>query len=327
MTGVNAAMAVGSIIVGQYYMTQINSQLKGINSELKKISSFQDRVYKSKVFALFGKVQEYSQFKMDIVENEEDRQRRLDHLENHLEYKCIELLGQANFALKEYEEKKALDYAEYEKLTFEAEKWYQYQKVLLKTLLKIEELIYTLNLGKISKDRCYSMFSPYNKQADDALQALKTWHKKTCDELKIDLDDKRRRRVGIMRYIMKVPAIFNDNLRYGNISKNTALMISHQVSDHKSVIENTDRDLFTENVRLVIKNGKLFYLPEVKTVGEAQESKSLQEADQPFKLVEDVLCPGVDEPIGDRFFVSFGDVSDSDISFGDVSDSDIGNDE
>lgn len=47
-----AAMGVATMVVGQYYMTQINAELSKISDGLDKISSFQDNEYKSKVFAL-----------------------------------------------------------------------------------------------------------------------------------------------------------------------------------------------------------------------------------------------------------------------------------
>lgn len=50
-------------------MTQINDQLGEINSELDKISTFQDKEYQSKVYALVAEVQKCSQ----LIIHEYDR--------------------------------------------------------------------------------------------------------------------------------------------------------------------------------------------------------------------------------------------------------------
>ena len=47
-----AAMSVASMVVGQYYMTQINAELGAISDGISKISGFQDNEYRSRVFSL-----------------------------------------------------------------------------------------------------------------------------------------------------------------------------------------------------------------------------------------------------------------------------------
>lgn len=135
MNVANAAMGAAAMVVGQYYMTQINDQLGEINSELEKISSFQDKEYQSKIYALVAEVQKCSQFHVEIIENEELRKRELDHLKE-LEHECAQLLGQANLTLKEFEKKKGLAFSDYEAKVTEAQTWYQYQQVLLNLMVK-----------------------------------------------------------------------------------------------------------------------------------------------------------------------------------------------
>ncbi len=261
MNVTSGVMAVASMVVGQYYMTQINDQLGEINKELDKLSSFQDKEFLAKIYAIIAEVQTCSQFKLEIVDNEEQRKRELDHLKS-LEHECAELLGQANLTLKDFEKKTDLDYSEYEKYVFEAEKWYQYQQILLKILLKIEELTYSLYLGEVSREYCYSKFIPYAKQADDALISVETWHKKNSEALEIDLEASRRRRQGIGGLLMSIPAMFNDDLHYKDVSQSTVSMISNQSSGKRVLASEDGTDLFREDVRLIAKDGKLYYLPQ-----------------------------------------------------------------
>lgn len=256
----NAAMGAAAMVVGQYYMTQINDQLGEINSELDKIATFQDKEYQSRIYALVAAIQKYSQFQYEIVENEEQRKLVLIHLKS-LEDECAQLLGQANLTIKEFEKKKGLDYSEYEKATSEAQTWYQYQQILLEIMLKIEELTYALNLGNISKANCYAMFLPYEKQAADALKSLKNWHDETGRTLEIDLEASRRKRQGIEGFFMNIPALFKDDLHYKDVSKITVSMISRQSIGKPSPTNQDTADLFQEDVRLIAKDGKLYYLP------------------------------------------------------------------
>lgn len=156
MNVANAAMGVGSMVVGQYYMAQINDQLEDITVGIEKIADFQEKEFKSKVYALVAEVQKSSTFQVETMENNELRIRELDHLKS-LEHECAQLLGQANLELQEITGKKDLDYAEYERLLGEAESWYQYQQILLEVMYKISDLTYALNLGAISRENSYAL--------------------------------------------------------------------------------------------------------------------------------------------------------------------------
>ena len=272
MNIVNAAINVAALVVGQYYMTQINNQLGTINTELNKIATFQDKEYQGRIYALVAAVQKCSQFQFEIAENEELRKRELDHLKV-LEDECAKLLGQANLTLKEYEKNKGLDYSDYEKLLIDAQTWCQYQQILLDVMLKVDELTYALNLGSVSREHCYSVFLPYAKQADEALIALESWHKEIGIALEIDIDASRRRRQGIEGLFWTIPALFNDDLNYKEVSKKTISMIANQSARHNTAPSNVDPDLFKEDVCLIAKDGKVYYLP-TRTNGEKSSSGS-----------------------------------------------------
>lgn len=261
MNVANATMGVASMVVGQYYMTQINDQLEGINDGIVKIADFQNNEYKSKVYALVAEVQKCATFQIETLENEELRNRELAHLKN-LEHECAQLLGQANLAIQGFTDNKGLDYEKYEKIVSEANSWYQYQQILLKIMYKIGDLTYALNLGAVSRENSYAMYLPYAKQAEGALEKLNAWHKGNRSKLEIDIDETRRKRQGVEGFFMNIPALFNDDLHYKAISKRTAAMISRQSDGSTAIKPADDTDLFQKDVRLVAKDGKLYYLPE-----------------------------------------------------------------
>lgn len=109
-----AAMGVASMVVGQYYMTQINAELGEISNGISKIADFQ----------------------VEILENDELRLSKIAQLDS-LEEECTKLLDQVNLTLAGYAKKNDLDYEAYEKELKGAQNWYMYQKALLDVLYKI----------------------------------------------------------------------------------------------------------------------------------------------------------------------------------------------
>lgn len=58
----NNVMNVASMVVGQYYMAEIDNKMAEINDNLNKIVNFQDREYKSRVISIFAKVKKNFKF-------------------------------------------------------------------------------------------------------------------------------------------------------------------------------------------------------------------------------------------------------------------------
>ena len=253
-------MGAAAMVVGQYYKTQITEQLEDITAGIEKIADFQEKEFKSKVYALVAEVQKSSTFQVETVENNELRNRELTHLKA-LEHECAQLLGQANLSLQEITGKKDLDYDEYEKLVAEAETWYQYQQILLEIMYKISDLSYALNLGAISRENSFALYLPYAKQSEGALKKMTDWHNGNKEKFQISMDESRRKRQGVEGFFMGALGVINDDFNYKKVSGKTVALIEHQADGKIIEAPAVNNDLFQENVRLVAKDGKLFYLP------------------------------------------------------------------
>jgi hypothetical protein len=99
-----AAMGVASMVVGQYYMTQINAELGEISDGISQIQDFQDNEYRSRVFSLVAHVKKIADFQTEILENDELRLSKIARLDS-LEEECTQLLGQANLTLAGFAKK------------------------------------------------------------------------------------------------------------------------------------------------------------------------------------------------------------------------------
>ena len=166
-----AAMGVASMVVGQYYMTQINAELGQISDGISKISDFQDNEYRSRVFSLVSHVKTIAEFQVEILENDELRLSKIAQLDS-LEEECTKLLGQANLTLAGFAKKTDLDFEAYEKELQEAQNWYIYQNTLLEMLYKISDLRFTLHLGAVSREQCTALLPPYTQQVEETQTRL-----------------------------------------------------------------------------------------------------------------------------------------------------------
>lgn len=262
---VNAAMNVASMVVGQYYMSQISDQLEEVSAKMERIATFQQNEFKSKVYLLVAEVQKSSTFQVETIENNELRNRELIHLDS-LEQECAQLLGQANLSLQDVSGKRELDYDAYEKAIGEAEIWFQYQQILLEVMYKLSELVYVLNVGAMSREHSFALYQPYAKQSEGTLAKLKEWHDEHVDRLKISVEDSRRKRQGIDAFFAGIFGLFDDKYNYIKMSQGTIERIEHQTNSVSSVKLVEADDLYQEDVRLIAKDGKLFYLPNRESV-------------------------------------------------------------
>ncbi len=255
----NAAMGVASMIVGQYYMSQINNRLDSMAHTMEKIAGFQENEYSGKIINLMIEVQKESSFQLESMESDELRNRKLVHLQA-LEHECGQLLEQANSTLQSFNRKRVKDYEEYKKMISEASFWYQSQQALLHLLSEIGELIFVMNLGAISRESSFAVLNAHYEQSQIALQRLNAWHRTNISRFEIDVDGSRRKRQGFDSFIMTVPAVFDGNLRYRQISNRVIANIQEQMQGSLP-FSDRKKDLFQEDVRLVCKDSKLFYLP------------------------------------------------------------------
>ena len=254
-----AAMGVASMVVGQYYMTQINSELEKIGNGISKVSDFQDNEYRSRVFSLVNHVKKIAAFQAEIIENDELRSSKISQLDS-LEEECTKLLGQANLTLAGFANKSDLDYEAYELELHTAQNWFIYQTTLLEILCRISDLRYALHLGAVSREHCIALLPTYTHQIAQTQARLTKWHKETIERLGVDTIEARRKRDGLDRAIHFIPGLFDDTANFRPISKSTAKMIDSQSIGNTTPYLD-ESDLYAHDVQLIAKNGKIYYLP------------------------------------------------------------------
>ena len=257
-----AAMGVASIVVGQYYMTQINAELGQISDDISKIADFQDNEYRSRVFSLVSHVKKIAEFQVEILENDELRLSKIAQLDS-LEEECTKLLGQANLTLAGFAKKNDLDFATYEKELQEVQNWYIYQNTLLEILHKLSDFRFTLHLGAVSRAQCTALLPTYIQQVEETQSRITQWHQDTTKRLNVDTAEIRRKRDGFDKVIHFILGLINDDWNFRSISEKTAYMIDSQAEGH-SVSHHDNSDFYLEDVQMISKDGKVYYLPPCK---------------------------------------------------------------
>lgn len=260
-----SAMAVAAVVVGQYYMARVDAALEKINDRLEKIAGFQNNEYRSRVFALAAQIRKMAAFQVEILENRELRQSEIDRL-NALEQECIELLGQANLTVSGFAKKTGLSYAQYVDALAEAQSWYIYQQMLLEILREIVEIKHALHLGVVSREQCGALLPVYTKQTEEARQLLASWNMSHVKALGIEMAAARRRKEGLDQILHWLPGLFNNDLNFNAVSQKTVEMIEAQTGEYRAGRED-DVDLFREDVRLIVGNGKVYYWPGLRNAG------------------------------------------------------------
>ena len=258
----SAVMSAAAMVVGQYYMTVINLQLKKVAERLAQMSEFQDSEFQSKVFALHAQVTRSAAFRTEVMENAAMRAAEIEKLDR-LEHTCIELLGQTSLMIADYTAKTDLDYPKYIRATAEVDLWYSCQKILLVTLEEIADLRFTLYLGAASRKQCDALLPLYARQAEDAQRMLLKWHTDTAERLGVRPAEAKHRRSGLDKVLHWFPSLFKKELKYRDMPAATVALIEHQTAPDPLHPPTRD-DLFHADVEIIAKDGKLFYLKDSK---------------------------------------------------------------
>lgn len=253
--GVANVMNVGSLVVGQYYMTEISDKLEKMSDSINKISDFQDREFKSRIISLVSRVKKYSSFSAEIIEKDETRLRILGVLEN-IEGDATELLGQVNIEITDICGKNPTPaYQEYQDKIDQLGILVEYQNLLISILSEVSKLTYILGKGTVSSEMSHSMYNDYMAQCIAARNSLESWHDEQTALLKIDLEKNRKSK----NWFAALPGIVNEKWKYQSLADGLADKINNQSQIEPSAIAPA-KEIFEEDIEIIIRDGKYYYL-------------------------------------------------------------------
>ena len=253
------AVSVVSVVVGQYYMQQIDAMMGVISDELKGIVSTLDIQYRSQAASLIESVYNISKFRMDTMLNEKLRLRELDNIQE-LRKDCQTLLNQAETEMETVLKTEQPTYDSYISAIKRIEKWSRYQSILVQVLAQINELDFTLNMGAKTKVHCYGSLEIHTKKLDEIHAKILSWHKEQCEHLQIDLNEERRKNTGFFAKLLEKPiTVLKEEWMYKPLDKETVNLIKNQTTQMPQLSYDPG-NLFSEDVEIVVRGDKKYYL-------------------------------------------------------------------
>lgn len=252
-------MNVSSVVVGQYYMAEVDAKLEELQNSLDKVIEFQQTEFRAKILSLISKVGKITKFNVEIIENDENRRRNLDSLARY-EDEAVELLQQVNLSIDNLRTSNLkVGYKKYKEVIFDIEKLMIFQQYLKSIMEEIARLTYLLNGGKVSSEYCYSMLGDYLKQSNAVRDELAQWHDTQIKHLGIEIDKSRISKKGLESAIFYLPGLVQNDWKYNKLNKNIAEIIKEQSKD-KLDLSNAIDSTFEKELQIIVQDGKYYYL-------------------------------------------------------------------
>lgn len=251
--GFNAA----SMVVGQYYMSEINDKLEKISNSINEISHFQDSEYQGKLLHIASKMEEILENQSEILSNEESRKNAY-HDNKELESKCAELLGQANIQISKELTNESLDYKSYESKVKNIEEWFLRQQLTQELLMKIGDLRYVLANGSETSKLSHKQYNNYLNQTNSINKRLEEWHKAYIEKFGIDMDNQRKKGK-LFKIREHTIGIINEDWNYNKLKNDIVQQISLQLQSKEfKPYESNKQD---EKIVIQKYNGEYYNLP------------------------------------------------------------------
>ena len=253
----NVGMNAASMVVGQYYMSEISDKLEAIKNSINSISNFQDSEYLSKLLHTYSKINEITENQNDILSNEESRKNAYNDIKD-IETKCAELLGQANIQIGKNIKDTKLNAKQYFEKVKTIDEWYKRQQATQELLLKIGDLRFTLANGSEKSNLSHKQFNNYLDSTSKINNQLELWHNNYSDKLGIDVDNQRKKG-SLFKVREKTIGLIKEDWNYSKIEESTINQILSQIEPKKyNKLLNDKKD---EVILIQKYNGNYYNIP------------------------------------------------------------------
>lgn len=266
-----SAVCTTALISCQYYMERANRQLAKINESIDKISVFRKQKFESKIVNICSSVRRHTEVRIEVMVYDDQRKEVLSKLSGYEKETC-QLIQQTNRALANTIGRNCRNYESYENRISEIMSWHEYQQILLNILYEIEILMCALDFGEKPAKSYYSAYIMHSGHSRWTYLNIRNWHLRHIWIFRISLNNKKRRpRWGfftrkILARMLPIRKLLTGSLRPTSspVPNQTIEMINKQ----KDVFYTNQNpriplDIYDSPAQLIIKDGKLYYLPRV----------------------------------------------------------------
>lgn len=244
------AMNIASMVVGQYYMAQIDDKLGSIQDDISDIKNFLDDERISKIQQLVVNVSVIIKHQDEISTNESINDKELLKLYDYEEV-AGNILTHVNKDISNI-------VAEYKKNTEYLDKLLKEQEVLIKVMNQISSLKYILYHGSASTEYCYERFNIALNQSSVIKEQIKAYQNKETKAIEVDLEKARYRKSYFLDNVMQpVIGIIDDNKNYINLEETLLNKIRKQVNNEE--LHTIELNVYEKDTKLLIQDGKVYY--------------------------------------------------------------------
>lgn len=254
---VNAGFSAASMVVGQYYMSEVNDKLENIQHDVNEIANFLDTQFQAKLLYIISKIEEVLENRNDILNNHFSRDKRYDEI-SRIEENCVELLTQANASIVK-NLKDDLDYKNYEKNIKDIQMWSVRQQILMRLLEEIGNLRYILANGNETSKSAHSQYNKYLIHTNKVNKQLDSWHKTYCEKFGISRAE-HRRKANFFEIRKKTIGKINEKWAYNKLDESIETMIDDQMNIKELLPYSKDKQ--DKNIKILKKNGEYYNLSE-----------------------------------------------------------------
>jgi len=250
-----AAVGVALLLYALYHVSKINSKLGTMSDNINKIIDFQANEFKARIMSLTAHIEGITKFSIEILENDEQRMIKLTSLDS-LCKSATELLGQVNETiLSIIKSGNKINDKVYQEKVEELAVLDEYQKVLITVLEEIGKLTYLFGKGDSSWEYSYSIYNNFLEKSREVREELIMWHEIQIGDLSICVDNNRIKKDGLPF----ISAFLND--KYKELESG---MVDKIKSQSQNLLEaaSEPKNIYGEELKIVIKSGKFFYLNE-----------------------------------------------------------------
>ena len=252
------AMNISSMIVGQYYMAQIDDKLGSIQDDISDIKNFLNDERISKIQQLVINVSVIIKHQDEISTNEAITDKELQKIYDY-EEEAGNILAHVNKDISNIVTKEsAKNFAEYKENTERLDKLLKEQEVLIKVMNQISSLKYILYHGSASTEYCYERFNIALNQSSVVKEQIQTYQNKETKAIEVDLEKARYRKSYFLdNVIQPVLGVIDENMNYINLEEILLNKIKMQVNNKK--LPTIELNIYEEDTKLLIQDGKIYY--------------------------------------------------------------------
>lgn len=280
-------MEIASLVVQQYYLSEIDTKLINLVESLQNIENFHKDEFQGRIRSLIINISYLNKFSDEFSSRKETAQMKQVELGRY-RLQATDLLEQINLSLgREVNTDQIIDFETYQKITKRISDNLFYQKILLQLLGEVVRLEFVFNDGHLTIDSCYDIHSHYVSEFNRISRDIEKFHREKIELFGIDLKKGTRKQEGAMKIFADVVKEVKNGAPKGAVGVlispigvalgTVANEIDKQVSEvsiNKQQLNmiSTHLDLryeeiafeldnYNKDVQLLVEDGKLYYLP------------------------------------------------------------------